>query len=183
VFSEQKFYFPKRVFEERRGIERYPEPLCHIPTGKFNINSLDEWGVDDKMGNKKRVYTLEQMRNSLNFSSLGDKSYRNVDYLPGFFQAGGLIVGSTNTINYNKSTSLKNNNFYSSLDLNIKTLDPNKLWKNKMLNEEKENDVNYVKDVSKWDKAVLSEFIPKIDKTKEIVNKNNPKTKAPQKKK
>ena len=170
------------MFEERHGIERYPEPFCHISTGKFNRNSLDEWGVDKQMGSKKRVHTINQMRNSLNISSPGDKSYRNVDYLPGFFQAGGLIVGSTNTINYNKSTSLKNNNFYSSLDLNVKTLDPTKLWKNKVSMEEKKNDEEYVKLISSWDKKVLSEFIPKIDKSKEIINKNIPKTKQQKKK-
>ena len=117
------------------------------------------------------------MRNSLKISSMGDKPYRNVEYMPKFFEAGGLIVGSTNSLNYQKTTSLKENNFYSSLDLTMKSLNPEKLWTNKVLKEESDFDNDYVKKISKWDKTVLSDFIPKIDKSKQVVanNKNSKK--------
>ena len=112
------------------------------------------------------------MRNSLKISSMGDKPYRNVEYMPKFFEAGGLIVGSTNSLNYQKTTSLKENNFYSSLDLTMKSLNPEKLWTNKVLKEESDFDNDYVKKISKWDKTVLSDFIPKIDKSKQVVSNN-----------
>ena len=103
---------------------------------------------------------------------MGDKPYRNVEYMPKFFEAGGLIVGSTNSLNYQKTTSLKENNFYSSLDLTMKSLNPEKLWTNKVLKEESDFDNDYVKKISKWDKTVLSDFIPKIDKSKQVVSNN-----------
>jgi len=39
---------------------------------------------------------MSEMRNGVPIAALGDKNYRAVEYESGFFQAGGLIAGSTN---------------------------------------------------------------------------------------
>lgn len=47
------------------------------------------------MGTKKRIDTLYDQRNGYPLKSLGDKIYKNPEYMPGFYKEGGLIVGSS----------------------------------------------------------------------------------------
>ena len=49
--------------------------------------------------------------------SLGDKIYKHPDYLPGFFNDGGLIAGSTNRARTKASGNGKAIDFYSGLKL------------------------------------------------------------------
>lgn len=44
---------------------------------------------------KIRVLGLEQQRNNLTVTSLGDKIYKYPEYATGFYKDGGLITGST----------------------------------------------------------------------------------------
>lgn len=44
---------------------------------------------------KARVLGLEQQRNNLTVTALGDKSYKYPEYASSFFKDGGLIAGST----------------------------------------------------------------------------------------
>ena len=48
---------------------------------------------------------------------LGDKHYRESEHFTTYYKEGGLIPGSTNSINYNKTQSRKAYNFYETLDL------------------------------------------------------------------
>jgi|LakMenE01Jun11ns_1017448.scaffolds.fasta_scaffold9498416_1 hypothetical protein len=47
------------------------------------------------MQGKIRVLGLEQQRNGLGVTSMGDKSYKYPEYATQFFKDGGLITGST----------------------------------------------------------------------------------------
>ena len=69
------------------------------------------------MGSKKRVNSLYDQRNGLPMLSLGDKIYKHPDYLPGFFNDGGLIAGSTNRARTKASGNGKAIDFYSGLKL------------------------------------------------------------------
>jgi hypothetical protein len=61
-----------------------------------NTKSEKESELEKVMSSKKRIQTISEMRGSYPLASLGDKNYKAVEYDPGFFNAGGLIVGSTN---------------------------------------------------------------------------------------
>lgn len=112
------------------------------------------------------------MRNGFPVIAPGDKSYKNPEYSNNFFQEGGLIPGSTNVFYYNKTVSRKNYFFYETLDLNVKTLDPKKLWKNKQKQEVMDYDTNYVKMLKIWDKTVGKEIeIPTVNKVDISKNK------------
>ena len=47
------------------------------------------------MQTKARMYGLEQQRNGVGVSSLGDKAYKYPEYQNSFYKDGGLIPGST----------------------------------------------------------------------------------------
>ena len=122
------------------------------------------------------------MRNFIDFSTPGDKSYKNPEYTEGFFKEGGLIPGSTNIINHKKTVGKKANNFYQTLDINVKTLDPNKIWSNKVANEEISNQTEYVKNLKIWDKNLKKEIPPVIVETKGKTNTKPKEVKKPVKK-
>ena len=81
----------------------------------------------------------------------GDKTYKIVDNSPDFFKEGGLIVGSTNKIRYNRTTRRGEDNFYQTLDLDVKVLNDDKIWDNKLSRESMNSDQNYVKNLNKWE--------------------------------
>ena len=87
----------------------------------------------------------------------GDKNYKCVDNSPDFFKDGGLIVGSTNRINYNKTTRKGEDNFYQTLDLGIKVLNDDKLWTSKITKENMDMDMNYVTNLNKWEENTFEE--------------------------
>ena len=110
-----------------------------------------EWDVENKMTRKKRILSLYEQRNGMISFNLGDKNYKNVENSVDFFKEGGLIVGSSNRINYNKNTRRGESNFYQTLDLNVKTLNDNKIWDNKLINENLTSDKNYVQNLNQWE--------------------------------
>ncbi len=119
----------------------------------------EEVPIEKEFGPKNRIRNLSNMRNGYPVSAPGDKSYKNPEYSINFFLEGGLIPGSTNIYKYNKTVSKKNHFFYETMNLDYKSLDPKKLWKNKEKQELTEYDSNYVKMLSIWDKTVGNEII------------------------
>lgn len=117
----------------------------------------NEYYVEDIMNKKQRVNCLSQEPNSKIHHNPGDKPYKIVDNSKDFFKEGGLIVGSTNRINYNKTMKKGEDNFYQTLDLSVKILDQKKVWDNKVIAENKENDKNYVANLTKFDKNTFGE--------------------------
>ena len=107
------------------------------------------------MTRKKRILSLYEQRNKMVNSNPGDKTYKIVDNSPDFFKDGGLIVGSTNRIHYNKTTRRGEDNFYQTLDLNIKTLNDDKIWENKLINENIALDKTYVQNLNQWEQNTL----------------------------
>jgi hypothetical protein len=125
------------------------------------------------MGNKKRLPTLDKIRNGLPIISPGDKIYRSVEYSPDYFKMEGLVVGSTNKLNNAKSTAKKGDNFFDTINMKISTLDQDKLWKNRCVRESFEYDDNYVKNLNTWEDNYLEEIKQPIDDKKNIpINKN-----------
>lgn len=121
------------------------------------------------------------MRNGFPLKAPGEKSYKNPEYSSDFFKEGGLIPGSTNIFNYCKTVSTKNHFFYETLDVDMKTLDPKKLWKNKQKQDFMDYDTNYVKMLKVWDKTVGKEIeIPRV-KAVDITNNKTGSAAAPNK--
>ena len=67
----------------------------------------------------------------------------------------GIVVGSTHKIKVKKTVKKGEDNFYSTLDLNVKTLNPNKKWKQKCVIDELSQDQSYVNQLLAFDENVL----------------------------
>lgn len=69
------------------------------------------------MTRKARITNLAAQRAGLQMASLGDKSYKAVEYDSGFFFHGGLIAGSTQQTKARSGGNGKAVDFYSGLKL------------------------------------------------------------------
>ena len=128
-----------------------------IRAGYPKDNSKVEYGIESVMTRKKRILSLYEQRNKMINTNPGDKDYKCVENSPDFFKEGGLIVGSTNKINYNKTTRKGDDNFYQTLDLGIKVLNDQKLWRSKIMKEDLDMDKNYVANLNNWEKLTFEE--------------------------
>ena len=137
---------------------------------KQNILSMTEYGVETTMNRKKRIYSLEEKRNNMKKCKPGDKNYKCVENSPEYFKMEGLIVGSTNKLNLKKNTRKGEDNFYQTIDLNLKILDRNKIWKTKLLLDSLNNDKQYVEKLNSQESKVFEKNEKKND-TKEKINK------------
>jgi hypothetical protein len=173
-FTENKYDYSKRHFDEQCGVEILPEIYrikTFFPDG--NTRTFKEFPFEFELGAKQRVPNLTLQRNGMPIRAPGDKFYKNPEHLFNFYKEGGLIPGSTNTINNKRTVSTKSYNYYETLDLNVKTLDDNKIWSNKLKNEIKNYDETYVKTLSNWEDMVLKEYLPKVTgKEKEVKGEN-----------
>ena len=141
---------------------------------KVSFSTSCETNVESMMNKKKRIYSLEQQRNYYKEVNPGDKNYRYAEHSTDFFKEGGLIVGSTNKIRITDNYNKLKNNIYQTMDLNIKSLDNDKLWKSKVQKEKEKNEIEYVLNLEQWEKRYC-----KIDETKN--NKDKSKTKGKEK--
>jgi hypothetical protein len=163
-YIEPKYTEP--IVYEHKFITKGCSTNEHVPSTRRHFIIRDNpprYELEDVMGQKGRIPSLEAQRNSFPIINPGDKIFKNPDYSPDFFKGGGLIPGSTNKIRYNKNSGKKSNLFYESLDLNAVKLDKNKIWNNKCLQESLDFDKNYVFNYLKvWEKDVLQ--LPKAPK-------------------
>ena len=171
-----KTAFDRKHFPQKYGVERIPfykGIKTYYPNGQ--CSSFKETTLEKQMGGKRRVLSIEQQRNGMKMRVPGDKFYRTSEQFPTYYKEGGLIPGSTNSINYNKTQSRKAYNFYETLDLTKHTLDRNKLWENKIKKENFDFDKNYVeKIILNWEKNILNDFDPNYSKKKnEVVEPEN----------
>ena len=78
----------KRNPEQIHFQEKISDSYCFNgglkPSECANKESNNEYSHKEKMGSKKAVSTLKQMRNGIGVSSLGDKPYKNPAYSNGF---------------------------------------------------------------------------------------------------
>ena len=94
-FTEMKPRAEKKHIEPKES-ETYEDASIGKRTFiEHNRKTINEYNLDNCIGNKKRIETIYDMRNGMPLSSLGDKIYKRPDYAPGFFKEGGLAVGSS----------------------------------------------------------------------------------------
>ena len=136
-----------------------------------NINyCFSEINLENMMNKKKRILTLDVQRNYFKKISPGDKNYRYSECSPDYYKEGGLIVGSSNRIRISDNYAKLKNDIYKTLDLNVKSLDVNKLWKNKVKKERENYEIDYVSKLEQWEKEYINE-----DENKDKDNKNKAK--------
>ena len=172
-----KSAFERRHFPEKFGKEKIPffQGLkTFYPNGQ--CQSIKEISLEKEMGGKKRLWNIKEKRNGMDMRVPGDKFYRLSEHFPTYYKEGGLIPGSTNSINYNKTQSRKAYNFYETLDLTKQILDRNRLWENKVKNEDLNFDKKYVeKHIIDWEKNILNDFDPNYSKKKSEIEENQKK--------
>jgi hypothetical protein len=176
--EDKKIYHPKRHYDPRLGFEKFPTPHYIKTFEVANKQSEKTYSLEKVIVSKRRVQSVRQQRYNIDFINPGDKPYRNPECTEGFFIEGGLIPGSSNRINFLKTVGKKSTNFYQTIDMNIKTLDPNKIWTNKVANEELSYQTEYVKHLNAWDKNLKKEAPKKIEPKGKVVPKTNVKKTA-----
>jgi hypothetical protein len=130
-----------------------------------------EFNVEDLMTRKKRILSLQEQRNLIDVSYPGDKLYRCVENSPDFFKLEGIVVGSTNRINHKKTSKKGSDNFYSTLDVNVHILNPEKLWKSKVVSDEIKEQEEYVNKLENWEKTLEEENNNNINNNKQTGKK------------
>ncbi len=163
-----KTAFDRRHYPEKIGVERIPffkGLRTFYPNGQ--CRTFNEFSLERQMGGKKRIWTIEQKRNGIEFRIPGDKYYKASEQFPTYYKEGGLIPGSTIATNFNKTRSKTSYNFYETMDLTKPTLNKNKIWENKLKNENLYFDKKYVEQyISSWEKNILNDFDPNYSKKK-----------------
>jgi hypothetical protein len=114
--------------------------------------------INDELGKKRKIYSVEDRRNGMSVRAPGDKIYKNPEFEDKFFQKGGLAVGSTNAFNYKKTLVKGNNNFYETLDLKVKTLNDQKTWEFKERFEDLQYQTSYVKNLNAWEESMFGKI-------------------------
>ena len=130
-------------------------PLFESMRHGYVIKDSNEYLIEDLMTRKGRILSMSQQRNNFNVYNPGDKIYNSVEYSPDFFKMEGIVVGSTHKIKLKKTVKKGDDNFYSTLDLNVKTLNPNKKWKEKCIIDERVQDESYVNGLLMFDENVF----------------------------
>lgn len=146
-------------FTRKRKLEKIKSSSLILPKLKKEIKtrnlvlyrSLSELNVEKAMTRKKRINSLEQQRNYYSIVNPGDKNYRYAECSENFFKEGGLIPGSTNILRYSENYNQIKNNIYEHMDLNVRSLDTDKIWNNKLERERKEREMRYVLNLENWD--------------------------------
>jgi hypothetical protein len=146
-------------FTRNRKLEKIKSSSLILPKLKKEIKtrnlvlyrSLSELNVEKAMTRKKRINSLEQQRNYYSIVNPGDKNYRYAECSENFFKEGGLIPGSTNILRYSENYNQIKNNIYEHMDLNVRSLDTDKIWNNKLERERKEREMRYVLNLENWD--------------------------------
>lgn len=149
---------PKHIVNKIDHFDTNDLPIHPLFQSKRHINIFKdnpEFTIENEMSRKRGIDNYYQQRNYIHCCSPGDKKYNEVQYSPDFFKLEGLVVGSTNRLRIKKNTSIADNNFYTHMNINLKLLDQNKIWKNKIKHEQLESQKDYVKNLLKFDNNVL----------------------------
>jgi len=144
---KEKLHLSQNGSEERQYVST-------IRTFDSSAKPGKEAYVEGMMGQKKRIEYLEEQRNLLDVRSLGDKIYKNPEYASGFFKDGGLVPGSTHDVRKKKKTEVK-----KSEQLNNKP--KGTTWKDRVKQEEKDEEEKAVLSLFEWEKTTLKEANPK----------------------
>ena len=159
IITEPKIFIRNRSFNPKDNFNNpYAKEYPLLQKKKRVQHSdqiLTEYNIEGIMSRKKRIFSLDQQRNFFKTCKPGDKNYTCVENCADFFKMEGLVPGSTNSINLRKTQRKGEDNFYQTMDLNIKILNKNKIWGVRELMESLKNDKKYVIDLNNWESKVF----------------------------
>ena len=166
IITEPKIRFRNRTFRPKDQF--YSTTIAPFLQKKLrveqNIPTNTEYNIESIMNTKKRILSLDEKRNYMKKCKPGDKNYNCVENSPEYFKMEGLIVGSTNRLNLKKNMRKGEDNFYQTMNLNIRILDRNKIWNSKVILESLNYDKKYVEQLNNWESKTLEVNQPKKDK-------------------
>ena len=119
------------------------------------------------MNRKKRLYSKDDLRNGLCGKVPGDKNFKYPECSKDFYKEGGLIPGSSFIRSKDKLVNTRC--YFDTQDLRCNTLNPDKIFKNRSSKLQLETDLNYVKNLYRWDKEFIN-----VKKQEAIVTNNAP---------
>lgn len=172
IYSEPKVYprnIGKRPQDQINGASedaRLFEPKRHFPHMHKVGMSVDEVSVESMMTRKKRILNLSQQRNGFDVYCPGEKLYKCVENDVDFFKLEGIVVGSTHAPRHKRTQAKGEDNFYGTLDTEMKILNRDKIFKYKMQNERLDTDKSYVLSLGNWDESHLPQQKEVDSKTK-----------------
>jgi len=175
INSDTKYFYSKRHYKDSflPSVENINNGGLKTFYPESYSTTKKEFPIEKLLGGKQRIQSLCKQRNGYRSKTPGEKPYGNPEYSIDYFKEGELIPGSSNVMNYKKTTSRKSFYFYETLDLTKKTLNPDKLWVNKEKNEKLESDKNYVKFLNIWEENIGKEIsAPKKEEEKKIISKD-----------
>ena len=123
-----------------------------------NKKSEGNWGVEEKMQEKIRIFGLSKQRNLLPLTSLGDKIYKNPEYSSDFFKGSGLIPGS-NFFIYKKKVIPGQETKEKMMKI-VHFNEKNMTWKMRKAIDERKEDEMGVEELNKWEENILAEANP-----------------------
>ena len=131
--------------------------LGGIRTGINQIEyRKDFYYIEQNMGKKGRIGEFYDKRNGLSAYSLGDKPFRYPEYSSNFFKEGGLVTGST--IAYRPRVGALKNEVDFTENKNAKwPLYPRKLWKDRVKEEQRKEELDQLNQLDEWEETVLKE--------------------------
>lgn len=166
VYPKNRISIPSRTNKELGLFPAFQRAFPEIA----NQRSKGEFTVNERMGRKKQINTIEERRNHMKVTSLGDKIYKCPQWSDRFFQLGGLVVGSTNNYNLRRNLPGGNNNFFETINPNNRILKEEKLWTRKLIDQDIDTQKSYVENLKDWEKLVLLEYEPDYNAASENLN-------------
>jgi len=116
-------------------------------------NTSKELGLEKAMGKKRIFDSIEDQRNMLDLRSMGDKPYKSPEYSSNYYRDGGIIAGSSHKLRQTKA-------YVSTIKLDTTEKKGTK-WKDRVKQEEREEEERAVKSLSEWEQTTLKEGNPK----------------------
>ena len=149
----------RRHFDEKFSVT-WDDKLKGVRTSlQANQITTSEYKIDDIIKKKRQILSVRELRNTIPVNSLGDKIYRYPTYAAEFFKEGGLISGSSNI--YRKRTTARLNEVDFTVDKRVKwPMTDRTTWKTKIANENRNADLQSVKNTENWEVNVLKEARP-----------------------
>uniref|UniRef100_A0A0G4IF30 Uncharacterized protein n=1 Tax=Chromera velia CCMP2878 TaxID=1169474 RepID=A0A0G4IF30_9ALVE len=96
--AEKTHIVPKvdrtEMWDVPQGLKTVVDPFTGERVNEFRSS---EHTVENEMQTKQRSWSYAEKRNLIGTAALGDKSYKQPEFCPGFYQPAGLIPGSTFT--------------------------------------------------------------------------------------
>ena len=161
IYSEPKVYprnIGTRPQDQINGTSedaKLFEPKRHFPHMNKIGMSVDEVSIESMMTRKKRILNLSQQRNGFDVYYPGEKLYKCVENDIDFFKLEGIVVGSTHVPRHKRTQPKGEDNFYGTLDTEMKILNRDKIFKYKIKNEQLDTDKSYVLSLGNWDESHL----------------------------